>query len=277
MPFKSEKQRRFLWSEHPDIAKRWAHEYPNQKKLPLYAHSDNSKETESKAENTTVDKEAALNTLKMSLSRYITPVNPGNSAPITKKSNSILQYLDVPHSAKPVAAGEEHVKPKGNAQGNNGGCQARPKLSPGSLFNIKDAAIKSIVVGLGELLAKHAAVIRLGKNHQPTPDAPPTQKNVGLDLDKLRQNIEREKQQRMFSATPLPMGMQAQPAPVASYPGMNSAPQGQPQSQPQVAANKPAMQSGASNPIGLKGPLNTSGGIPTLAQNLTGNASFSNV
>ena len=24
-PFKSEKQRRFLWAEHPDIAEAWAH------------------------------------------------------------------------------------------------------------------------------------------------------------------------------------------------------------------------------------------------------------
>ena len=28
MPFQSESQRRFLWANHPDIAKRWAHEYP---------------------------------------------------------------------------------------------------------------------------------------------------------------------------------------------------------------------------------------------------------
>lgn len=26
MPFKSEKQRRFMWSQHPDIAQRWADE-----------------------------------------------------------------------------------------------------------------------------------------------------------------------------------------------------------------------------------------------------------
>jgi len=25
VPFKSEQQRRFLWSQHPDIAKAWAH------------------------------------------------------------------------------------------------------------------------------------------------------------------------------------------------------------------------------------------------------------
>lgn len=27
MPFKSEKQRRFLWKNEPEIAKRWAHKY----------------------------------------------------------------------------------------------------------------------------------------------------------------------------------------------------------------------------------------------------------
>lgn len=28
MPFASEKQRRYLWKFHPDVAKRWAAEYP---------------------------------------------------------------------------------------------------------------------------------------------------------------------------------------------------------------------------------------------------------
>jgi len=35
-PFKSEAQRKFMWSRHPDIAKRWAEEYPNQKDLPKH-------------------------------------------------------------------------------------------------------------------------------------------------------------------------------------------------------------------------------------------------
>jgi hypothetical protein len=34
MPFKSEAQRRFMFAKHPEIAKRWAKEYPNQKDLP---------------------------------------------------------------------------------------------------------------------------------------------------------------------------------------------------------------------------------------------------
>lgn len=27
MPFKSEKQRKFMWAKHPDIARRWEDEY----------------------------------------------------------------------------------------------------------------------------------------------------------------------------------------------------------------------------------------------------------
>lgn len=33
MPFESEKQRRFLWLKHPDIAKRWAHKYGNKPRV----------------------------------------------------------------------------------------------------------------------------------------------------------------------------------------------------------------------------------------------------
>lgn len=36
MPFKSEAERRFMWLKHPDIAKRWSKEHPNQKNLPQH-------------------------------------------------------------------------------------------------------------------------------------------------------------------------------------------------------------------------------------------------
>ncbi len=41
MPFQSEAQRRYLWKFHPDIAKRWAEEYPNQKNLPKHKKKKN--------------------------------------------------------------------------------------------------------------------------------------------------------------------------------------------------------------------------------------------
>ena len=34
MSFVSESQRKFLWAKHPKVARKWAHEYPNQGKLP---------------------------------------------------------------------------------------------------------------------------------------------------------------------------------------------------------------------------------------------------
>lgn len=40
MPFQSESQRRFMWMKHPEIAKRWAKEYPGQHDLPMYKNED---------------------------------------------------------------------------------------------------------------------------------------------------------------------------------------------------------------------------------------------
>lgn len=34
MPFVSRAQQRFMYARHPEIAKRWSKEYPNQKNLP---------------------------------------------------------------------------------------------------------------------------------------------------------------------------------------------------------------------------------------------------
>lgn len=49
MPFKSEAQRRFMFSNHPQIAKRWAKEYPNQDSLPQHVE-DSSPVTAAKPE-----------------------------------------------------------------------------------------------------------------------------------------------------------------------------------------------------------------------------------
>lgn len=47
MPMKSQKQRSFLWSQHPDIAKKFETETPDGKKLPEYV---------SKARKSVIDK-----------------------------------------------------------------------------------------------------------------------------------------------------------------------------------------------------------------------------
>lgn len=37
MPFRSQQQRKFLYSQHPEIAKRWEKETPKGRKLPKRA------------------------------------------------------------------------------------------------------------------------------------------------------------------------------------------------------------------------------------------------
>lgn len=43
MPFQSESQRRFLWLKHPEVAKKWAKEFPNQKDLPKHKRQKRNK------------------------------------------------------------------------------------------------------------------------------------------------------------------------------------------------------------------------------------------
>ena len=43
MPFKSEAQRAFMYSQHPAIAKRWRKEAGPQKELPKFKASDKQK------------------------------------------------------------------------------------------------------------------------------------------------------------------------------------------------------------------------------------------
>ena len=43
MPFKSEAQRQYLIINHPEVAKRWMKEYPNQGKLPKHVKKGKKK------------------------------------------------------------------------------------------------------------------------------------------------------------------------------------------------------------------------------------------
>lgn len=106
MPFKSEKQRRFLWAEHPDIAKRWAKKYPESNKdLPMYAHKDTNKD----------EKNAALVALNHALtSSYVNsqtvnsdPSIISNADTTIKNSADGLMYVPLPKKQGPSYAGEE--------------------------------------------------------------------------------------------------------------------------------------------------------------------------
>lgn len=51
MPFLSDKQRKYLYAKHPDIAERWAKETPKGKKLPTYVKHITRKDTGAKHES----------------------------------------------------------------------------------------------------------------------------------------------------------------------------------------------------------------------------------
>lgn len=104
MPFKSEKQRRYLWAEHPEIAKRWADKYPTKKKLPMYA----------KDKQDTPEKTAALHVLQSILVKTLGPATKSIFTSTcdtgTKKAESKLEHIQMPESQQPMSAGEQPVK-----------------------------------------------------------------------------------------------------------------------------------------------------------------------
>ena len=107
MPFKSEKQRRFLWAAHPEVAKRWAHKYPESNKgLPMYADKKDSTDSKEKA--------AALSALDSAIAQLSgkTAYLTGNvtTAEFAKKGMDSILRVDIPHSDTPTYAGEEREK-----------------------------------------------------------------------------------------------------------------------------------------------------------------------
>lgn len=126
MPFKSEKQRRFLWAEHPEIAKRWADKYPeSNKNLPLYADKDNNKTDKDSNTHKDTNKQAAApmpkNANDFNVSAFLSEIagrsyvpnrsilDPGPNENC-KKADSKQERVDIPRSEKPTYAGEEREK-----------------------------------------------------------------------------------------------------------------------------------------------------------------------
>jgi len=66
MPFESEAQRRFMFAQHPRIAKRWAKHTPKGKDLPEKKTDSDPEETKAKAES---EKKAAVRMLGLHLSK----------------------------------------------------------------------------------------------------------------------------------------------------------------------------------------------------------------
>jgi hypothetical protein len=241
MPFKSEKQRRFLWSQHPDIAKRWAKEYPGQKNLPLYAHDKKPDDKEKAAAMTELNRQSDVNTVGLRI-----------YSECVKKANSGLLKVDIPHSDKPVAAGDEHVTAENQGEDNASPVQTRNEDEVNQ--SSEELAGDLVNNGSHPLLKKLAVVLS-----QPIMQAIENEKaeQQARMAAKMPQNAGIKRYATPAVATPMPMGMQ-QPAQPAPTPAQQPA-------QPQQQGT--GMNSPSANPINSFGALSTSG-------NINGNAAF---
>jgi hypothetical protein len=207
MPFQSEKQRRFLWAAHPDIAKRWAHEYPKQRNLPTYAHD--KKKTSEKQESPKEKEAAMARNVTTQCDDYRNTVVNYVQALIYKHANSAAVPVEIPHSEQPVSAGEEHVSCKGPDQEG----QLLGQLSKEERKPPVNETLHKLAVVLSQVLQQQIAdeqAAQQGQEAQPVP-----------------QNVNMKQYAQPASATPLPMGMaQAQSQQMqAAMPG--AAPQAQ--------------------------------------------------
>lgn len=245
MPFKSEKQRRFLWAEHPEIAKEWAHKYPDSNKnLPMYANQDQPKKPasskpETKAASIHISElvNRYVNNCKLS---HITDTNTGISK-TDKTADSKQERVDIPHSSQPVYAGEERDQGKIDSEiptGMNVGGSDVPKPKN---------AINDLLTKLSVVLSPH--------------------------IEQTMENLEAEREGRVPRRIPRNRG-------VKQYPcgGINiMPPMGMAQNQPQQAQPQQNNQypgrpvGGGSNP--QFNPINSFGALSTTGV-INGNAAF---
>ena len=253
MPFQSEKQRRFLWAEHPEIAKRWAHEYPESNKgLPMYA---DKKKTTNKDE--TAKKAAALNVLHHAVSRLsgvnLAGVNIGQDNTRLKASMDKLERVDIPHSDRPTYAGEEREEGEQKTDENNKTEQDAVSAPDSADMGDSDRA--------KTLLSKLSAV--LSRPYREMMEAQQAQAEA-REPRFVPQNLGLRKYSLPSPAVMPPMGMMSAPQNASAAQGAQAAQQNLPQpSQGPVGGGSNPQH----NPIQAFGPLGAKG-------QLNGNAAF---
>lgn len=270
MPFKSEKQRRLLWAKHPEIAKRWAHEYPESNKgLPMYA-DDNNKDPQASSGG----KEAQNRLLEGPATPYLAPIL-AKQALIAKKSESILEPVEMPNHEGPSYA---LMDEPAHGTGTKSLCAASgEKLEntqkiAGILRNLTKAAWGGNMHKRGIVEGRVMQQERWNQEAMgslfsgaPLPPRPISTTLSGKSylafLDRANSTAN---QARLNATIPPPIGSQGpaqNPAPVATYPGMNSAPQSSPQT---PAPNQPFSTTGKPTTGGMKGMSNTIGRLGGL-------------
>lgn len=264
MPFKSEKQRRFLWAEHPDIAKRWAHEYPDSnKKLPMYAHHDKpsdskEKEPQSEKENhtkvsykklahITADDTQISDLMRLYVNNRVNSVltiSSANTSGASKTADSKQERVDIPHSSKPVYAGEERNQgeitgdiPDGkNISGTN-----TAGVNKGE--QVSNNAINQLLTKLSVVLSPH--------------------------IEQTMENMQAEREGRVARRISRNRGIKQYPCSTPTVP----LPMGMQQNQPQYAQNQQQLRpvGGGSHP--QFNPINAFGAISSTGV-INGNAAF---
>lgn len=234
MPFKSEKQRRYLFAKHPEIAKRWAKKYPT-KDLPMYADNDDK------------EKRAVLGVLGRMFKNNL---HPGLNFTVAqglgqylKKADSKLEHIQMPQHEKPTYSGEKPInsilKPETEDEGSVGDVMAQE-----SQFGGAKELLRKIALVAAPEVAREAERRKAQQTGQTAPYVPD---NVNV------------KQYPVSPTTPPPMNLNA-PAPAQP-----AAPQQPPAPNPNTT---PAVGGGASpnaRPIDAFGGMSATG-------DLTGNS-----
>lgn len=225
MPFKSEKQRRFLWAEHPDIAKRWAKKYPESNKdLPMYAH-DKADSKEKEAALAALNAAFAKTAVMLTTTRQVCNSVINDDGTI-KKSNDGLVRVELPKTEGPTYAGQEREEGEKS--------DVKKPVAPCSekALDMSNPVVAKLATVLSKGLRKQLEELRAQEEGREPMHVP---ENMGIKRYAISPQLHQ-----------LPMGMQPQ-APAA---------------QPQQQANNGPVGGGSNpqfNPIQAFGPLSASG------------------
>lgn len=171
MPYKSDAQRKFMHAKHPDIAKRWDKEYPDQKDLPEHV------------KKSSVEQRLILH----SAIKLASQVKQGGVMDLIERLGAKVGPMVGEHVMSPVAKGVESVA--GGSLGSFGAGLAK-KVAPytqkaTSYLNNAGNMPNKVMSEAGDLLdTTHAVDMshmgHMGPATMPTAASPNAARNIGL-------------------------------------------------------------------------------------------------
>lgn len=256
MPFRSEKQRRYLWATQPELAKKWAKDYPeSNKNLPMYAKVNSEDENMKKAEVFAVLRAAIGNNLTNAQKQAYT----SKSILGTKLADSKMEHIVMPTGQEPYSAGEKHIEK-----------QPKPEAEDeGSIGQSRTENATAIPPSMQEtpLVNKLAAVLAPRIQQMIEDDRA---RQAARDAVRVPQNVNVKRYAMPSANIPPPIGMAQAPAPAQpAAPQPAQPPQPQQNGLPSVSGHGSSPQS---NPINSFGALSMSGEFNGNASLGTANA-----